>query len=64
MADEPVEELDHLALEFRRFVLKLGNGVSETVRDLHVFAAQLLKQLHIMVAGNAQRRSGIHHVHD
>ena len=64
MADEPVEELDHLVLEFRRFVLKLGYRVSETVRDFHVFAAQFLQQLHIMVAGNAQRRSSTHHVHD
>src|SRR4029077_20282406 len=63
MADEPIEEPGDFALEFRGLGLKLRNGIGESVRHLHVLAPQLLKQLHVMVAGNTDCGSGCDHPH-
>src|SRR5579872_2098290 len=63
MADKTVEELRNLALELGRLGFKLRHGVGESMCHLHVLAPELLKQLHIMVAGNAQGSTSLHHPH-
>ena len=61
VADQPIEKIGDLALELGRFRLKLRNRVGEAMRHLYVLASELLQQLHIVIAGNAQRGTGLDH---
>ena len=63
MADQAVEELGDLLPELRRLLLELLQRLGQPVRDLHVLAPQLAHQLHVVVAGHAERRSGLDHAH-
>ena len=64
VADQAVDEVDHACDEAGRFPFQLGERLGETVRDADVSAAKLSHQLHVVVAGDAQRRSVCHHAHD
>ena len=66
VADETVEELGEVVAEgtsyVARQVVDLGERIGQPVRDLDVLASELLQQLHIMVAGDAQGRTPNNHV--
>ena len=57
VADEIVEKRGHLFAELLRFIFELGEGLGEPLSDAYVLAAQLAGQLHVVVAGDAQRIS-------
>ena len=64
VADQPVDELREPLTELRRLAVKLLDGLSEPVRELYVLAAELAKQLGLMVTGNAERGATLDHAHD
>ena len=58
MADEPVEELGDLARGTPAARASIcAERLGQAVRDLHVPAPQLPQQLHVVVAGHAERRA-------
>jgi hypothetical protein len=62
--DEAVDEVHHGLPEFRRLSFELRDGFREAVGYLDVFAAQLAQQLHLVIAGDAERAVGLDHLHD
>ncbi len=64
MADQVVEKLDDCLLEFRSPLIELFNGVGQSVRQLHIASLQFPHQLHVMISGNAERRTVFNHLHD
>src|SRR5688572_14487754 len=68
MADKAVEKLcqfftERLAKLVRQGV-DLGERLRQTVRNLHILAAQLAHQLHIVIAGNTESGARRDHVAD
>ena len=63
VADQAVEELGQLLAERLANVVgqgvDLGQRLGQAVRDLHVLAAELPQQLHVVVAGHAQGRAAL-----
>src|SRR4029077_18514646 len=64
VADQIVEKLDDRPLEFRSLAIELINGVGQSVRQLHIASLQFPHQLHVMIAGNAERGTVFYHFHD
>ena len=64
VADERVQEGGDAVPELGRLGFKLGEGLGEAVVDLHIGATQLAKQLHIVIAGNAEAGARGDHGHN
>lgn len=60
---QPLDKRLHLLDERRLLPLELRQRFGEPMGDLHVLAVQLAQELHLVVAGNAQRALGLDHLH-
>jgi hypothetical protein len=63
VAHEAIEEGCHLGAEFLGFGRELLDGLGEAVGDLHISAAELLRQLDVVIAGDADGGAGLDHAH-
>src|SRR4051794_19822828 len=63
MAHKSVEERAGFVAKVGWLGVELRQRIRQAVRDLHVAALQLTDELHIMVAGDAERRVRLHHAH-
>ena len=64
MAGEIVDEIGDLRAKFRRLVRQLRQRLRQAVLNLHIFAAQCFDEFDVVVAGDAEGRSGGDHAHD
>jgi hypothetical protein len=62
--DQVVDEVHDRLPELRRLSFELGQGFRKAVRDLDVLAAQLAQELHLVIAGDAERGAGLDQLHD
>ena len=68
MTNEAIKETRQRFAErtsnFIRQGINLSEGLGETMRDLDISPIQLFEQLHVVVSGDAESRSRLHHVPD
>src|SRR5271154_3997935 len=63
VTDQPINELGDLSAKFLRLLVELLQRISESMRDLHVFAPELAHPLDVVVTGNAKSCIGLDHAH-
>ena len=61
VADKAIEELGDFDAELIRLLAELFHRLCKAVRALYIPASQSSHELHIVIAGNAERLPGLHH---
>ena len=64
MAHESAEEFRDAVFKFLALRLQLGDCFVDAVGRGNLFAAQVLYQLDVVVAGNGNRAAAVNHIHD